>query len=102
MAMVTRDLRRHEPGDGDARITLLLGERHDEMMRLATGNAGRRVLVGCYRLGSTARPGVVLQAEAAVERADIDVTLLYTRASGPLKTGMRGSSPRRRPTMASG
>jgi len=55
------------------------------MMRSATGDAVSRVLVGSHRLGSTARPGVVLQAEAAVERANIDVTVLYTRASGPLK-----------------
>lgn len=85
MAFVTRELRRHEPREGDAQVTLLLGESHDEMMRSATGNAEARVLVGCHRLGSTARPGVVLQAEAAVERANIDVTLLYTRSSGPLK-----------------
>jgi len=85
MAIVTRELRRQEPHNGEAQITLLLGERHDEMMRSATGDAVSRVLVGSHRLGSTARPGVVLQAEAAVERANIDVTVLYTRASGPLK-----------------
>lgn len=85
MTFVTRDLRRNEPSDGTARITLVVGDRHDEAMRTATGEAARRVLVGCHRLGSTARPGVVLQAEAAVERANIDVALLYTRATGPLK-----------------
>lgn len=85
MAIVTRELHRHEPRRGDALITLLLGGSHDEMMRSATGDAASRVLVGCHRLGSTARPGVVLQAEAAVERANINVTLLYTRPSGPLK-----------------
>jgi hypothetical protein len=85
MAFVTRDLRRLEAREGSALITLLMGDRHDEMMRAATGGAAHRVLVGCHRLGSTARPGVVLQAEAAVERANIDVTLLYTRPSGPLK-----------------
>lgn len=85
MAFVTRELRRHGPRPGDAQITLLLGNAHDEMMRSATGDAAKRVLVGCHRLGSTARPGVVLQAEAAVERANIDVTVLYTRPSGPLK-----------------
>ncbi len=85
MTFATRDLRQNQPSDGTARITLVVGDRHDEAMRTATGQAARRVLVGCHRLGSTARPGVVLQAEAAVERANIDVALLYTRASGPLK-----------------
>lgn len=85
MALVSRDLRRHTPQGGSARLALILGEGHDELMRSASGAASHRVVVGCHRLGSTARPGFVLQAEAAVERANIDVTLLYTRPSGSLK-----------------
>src|SRR5271169_3782905 len=54
-------------------------------MRRASGVAEHRLIVGSHRLGSTARPGFVIQAEAAVERANVNVTLLYTISSGPLK-----------------
>lgn len=85
MAIVSRDLRRIESRSGPAQISLVIGDGHDTLMRHASGNANRRVVVGSHRLGSTARPGFVLQAEAAVERAKVDVTLIYTMPSGPLK-----------------
>jgi hypothetical protein len=50
-----------------------------------TDRGRRRMIVGSHRLGSTARPGVVMQAEAAVGRGAVEVTLLYTQSSGPLK-----------------
>ncbi|QKC90601.1 phosphatidylserine synthase [Mesorhizobium sp. NZP2234] len=85
MAIVARDLRRHTPKGGSTKISLIFGDSHDVMMRTASGAADRRVVVGSHRLGSTARPGVVIQAEAAVERAKVDTTLLYTMPSGPLR-----------------
>jgi cardiolipin synthase len=85
MAIVARDLRRHTPKGGSAKISLIFGDGHDVLMRTASGAASRRVVVGSHRLGSTARPGVVIQAETAVERAKVNVTLLYTMPSGPLK-----------------
>src|SRR5207302_1857135 len=45
----------------------------------------RIAMLGSHRLGSTARPGVVLQGEAAVDRGQVEATLLYTRTTGPLK-----------------
>ena len=85
MAIVARDLRLLPSQNGAARISLVLGEGHDAMMRQVSGGATTRILVGSNRLGSTARPGVVMQGEAAAERANIDVTLLYSIPSGPLK-----------------
>ena len=85
MAIVSRDLRRHKLRGGDAKVSLILGDGHDALMRTGSGVAKQRLIVGSHRLGSTARPGVVIQAEAAVERAKVDVTLLYTISSGPLK-----------------
>ncbi len=85
MAIVARDLRRHSPKGGPAKISLVFGDNHDVIMRTASGSANSRVVVGSHRLGSTARPGVVIQAETAVERANIGTTLLYTMPSGPLK-----------------
>jgi phosphatidylserine/phosphatidylglycerophosphate/cardiolipin synthase-like enzyme len=85
MALVARDLRRHTPRGGSGKISLMLSDGHDVLMRRASGAAERRMVVGSHRLGSTARPGVVMQAEAAVERAKLDVLLIYTMPSGPLK-----------------
>lgn len=85
MAIVARDLRRHTPKGGPAKVSLMFGDNHDALMRTASGSAKHRMVVGSHRLGSTARPGVVMQGEAAVERAKVDVTLLYTMPSGPLK-----------------
>lgn len=85
MAMVARELRQIPSRDGSAEISLILGDGHDSIMREVSGEAATRILVGSNRLGSTARPGVVMQGEVAVQRANIDVTLLYTIPSGPLK-----------------
>lgn len=85
MALTAKDLRRFDSREGPAQLSLIMGSRHDSLMRNASGLARDRLLVGCHRLGSTARPGVVMQAEAAADRGQVDVTLLYTRPSGPLK-----------------
>lgn len=85
MALIAKDLRRYPSTGGSARISLLLGDGHDVMMRNASGSAKHRLLVGCHRLGSTARPGVVMQGEAAADRSNVETTLLYTRTTGPLK-----------------
>lgn len=85
MALTATDLRRFEPQEGTAEISLILGDRHDGLMRNASGSARDRMLVGSNRLGSTARPGVVMQGEAAADRGQVRTTLLYTRPTGPLK-----------------
>jgi len=85
MAIVSRDLKRLPAEEGTAQISLLLGERHDELMREVSGAAQRRIAVGSNRLGSTARPGVVMQGEAAAQRGQVEVTLFYSFPSGPLK-----------------
>lgn len=85
MALVARDLRQRPAVDGSANLSLVLGDGHDVLMRRASGLANQRMLVGSHRLGSTARPGVVMQGEAAAGRGNIEVTLLYTQSSGPLK-----------------
>lgn len=40
--------------------------------------------MGTHRLGSTARPGAIMQAEVAAERHG-NVTVLYTMPSGPIE-----------------
>jgi hypothetical protein len=85
MALTAKDLRRFAAGEGSAEISLILGDRHEQLMRDASGSAQSRLLVGSNRLGSTARPGVVMPGVAAADRAEVDVTLIYSYPSGPLK-----------------
>ncbi|WP_044561597.1 phospholipase D-like domain-containing protein, partial [Azospirillum sp. B4] len=85
MGIVSRDLRRLPSRPGPAEITLVVGDNHDSLMREISGRAGERLFIGSNRLGSTARPGVVMQGEAAAQRAQVEVTLLYSIPSGPLK-----------------
>lgn len=53
-------------------------------MRRAAIDAKRRLFIGCDRLGSTVRPGALMQGEAAAER-NVAVSMLYTVPAGPLK-----------------
>ncbi|MER9944794.1 phosphatidylserine synthase [Mesorhizobium sp. M0092] len=86
MSFLARNLRRLPSVEGNAIATLILGDHHDVIMRTGSGMAVRKVLAGSNRLGSTARPGFIIQAEAAMARAsELDITLLYSIASGPLK-----------------
>jgi hypothetical protein len=85
MALTARDLRRTFPSRGPADITLLVGEMHDRLIRGASGAAARQFVVGSHRLGSTARPGALMQGEVAAARCGVEATVLYTQPSGPLK-----------------
>jgi hypothetical protein len=84
MAVTTRDLRRHAGSQGSAKISVVVGETHDQLIRTASG-ASHRFLVGSHRLGSTARPGAIMQGETAASREGVKAIVLYTQPSGPLK-----------------
>jgi cardiolipin synthase len=86
MALTARDLRRSTPGtDTSARMAIVAGESHDRIIRAASGTAERRFFVGSNRLGSTARPGAIMQGEVAAARRGMQAIVLYTQNSGPLK-----------------
>jgi cardiolipin synthase A/B len=85
MALTARDLRRMPTGEGPARMGVIVGEAHDEAMRTASANATKMFFVGCHRLGSTARPGAIMQGEVAAARPGVTATILYTQPSGPIK-----------------
>jgi hypothetical protein len=85
MALTARDLRRMPTGDGPACKGVIVGEAHEEAMRTASANATKRFFVGCHRLGSTARPGAIMQGEVAAARPGVSATILYTQPSGPIK-----------------
>ena len=72
-------------GVPNGEVTILEGDAHERIARSVSGAAARRIVFGSHRLGATARPGALLQSAAAAARAAIDATVIYTRASGPLR-----------------
>jgi hypothetical protein len=85
MALTANDLRRAAPGSGNASVSVVVGDVHDQLIRRASGAAMRRFVVGSNRLGSTARPGALMQGEVAAGRDGVQAVVLYTQTSGPLK-----------------
>jgi cardiolipin synthase len=84
LAGIVRELRAMPQRGGGCRAAVVCGEQHDELMRTASAGSERCFFVGTHRLGSTARTGTLMPAEVAARRHG-QVTVLYTRTSGPLK-----------------
>lgn len=84
LAIIARDLLQMRGATGSAQINLIVGEDHDSVMRLASRDARKRFVIGTHKLGSTARPGALLPAEAA-SGACPSVKVIYTTPTGPLK-----------------
>jgi cardiolipin synthase A/B len=85
MSLTARDLRRMPANGGPAAMAVIAGEAHDQMNRIASGAATKLFFIGCHKIGSTALPGALMQAEAAASRPGVSATVLYTQPSGPLK-----------------
>jgi cardiolipin synthase A/B len=85
MAQTSRDLYRAPSAGGLDRLALIVGEQHDAVIRSASSDARHRFFVGSNRLGSTARPGALMQGEVAASRPGVEATVLYTQTAGPLK-----------------
>lgn len=84
MALLRRELAAQRGRVGTAKVEVITGASHDAIMRLASSDAQRRLIIGMHKLGSTARPGALLPAEAASGDSK-SVKVLYTSPSGPLK-----------------
>jgi hypothetical protein len=84
MALLSRELAAQRGQPGNATVEVIAGDCHDPMMRLASYDAQRRLIIGMHKLGSTARPGALLPAEAAAGSSK-SVIVLYTQPSGPIK-----------------
>lgn len=74
-----------DQSSSNARIALLVGEAHDELIREASGKAERRFVVGSHRLGTTARPGAFLPSQIAA-KPGVSVTFMYSVLSNPVKS----------------
>jgi phosphatidylserine/phosphatidylglycerophosphate/cardiolipin synthase-like enzyme len=86
MARLAADARLQEPLAGvKARVTLVLGPQHAQFARIARDAARRRMFVTSHRIGSAARPSVVLPAITAVRENGIEARVFYGVASeGPV------------------
>ena len=85
LGITARDLRCAPAHPGSATVTVVIGDVHDRLLRTASGQAGKRLVIGSNRLGSTARPGAIMQGEVAAGRPGVNVVILYTQTSGPIK-----------------
>jgi cardiolipin synthase len=85
LGITARDLRRLPKSSGNSTTTLVMGQEHESIMRLASGAAKARFVVGSNRLGSTARPGALMPSKLAASREGVSATVLYSRPSGPIK-----------------
>ena len=83
--LTKRDLKRLTPKGGPTRIALISGDAHDALLREASGTATKRLVLGCHKLGSTARPGALLQGQVAASRPGMAVSVLYTMVSKPMR-----------------
>lgn len=84
LAITVTDLRREPPRGGPHKVALIAGAAHEDVVLRASQDAQQRLLIGCDRLGSTARPGALMQGESAAGR-NVEVVILYTVPAGPLK-----------------
>lgn len=84
LAILNRDLSDKRGTSGTAQVSMIMGEEHDAVMRLASSEAHKHLVIGTHKLGSTARPGALLPAEAAAGPRK-SVKVLYTVTTGPLK-----------------
>jgi cardiolipin synthase len=93
------DLRRQKgesgEGSGNATVTVVAGQAHDAIMRVASGTGPRRLVIGSDRLGATAWTGALIPGELVKELSGGAVVILYRRPSGPVKNRAATVSERR-------
>lgn len=82
MARLASDARlQKQPAGSKAKVTLVLGPQHAQFARIARDAARRRMFVTSHRIGSAARPSVVLPAITAVRENGIEARVFYGVAS---------------------
>jgi cardiolipin synthase len=86
LAITARDIRRDAKEEcGPGEMELVTGERHDTLIRYASRTAAKRFIVGSNKLGSTARPGALMQSALAASTPGVEATVIFTDPSGPLR-----------------
>jgi len=78
MARLASDTRLQKPPTGiKAKVTLVLGPQHAQFVRVARDAARRRMFVTSHRIGSAARPTVIVPAITAAQKNGIEVRVFY-------------------------
>lgn len=78
MARLAADARLQKPPVGvKARVSLVLGPQHAQFARIARDSARRRMFVTSHKIGSAARPSVILPAITAVRENGIEARVFY-------------------------
>lgn len=86
MARLASDARLQKPPIGvKAKVTLVLGPQHASFARMARDTACRRMFVTSHRIGSAARPSIIVPAITAVRENGIEARVFYGVANvGPI------------------
>jgi phosphatidylserine/phosphatidylglycerophosphate/cardiolipin synthase-like enzyme len=78
MARLASDARLQKPPVGvKAKVSLVLGPQHAQFARIARDSARHRMFVTSHKIGSAARPSVILPAITAVRENGIEARVFY-------------------------
>lgn len=78
MARLAADARALKAPPGvKAKVSLVLGPQHAQFVRMARDGAQRRLFVTSHRLGSAARPSVIIPAITAMRARGVDARIFY-------------------------
>jgi hypothetical protein len=77
LTAIARTLRNHPPSTGSAKIRLIRGDDHANLMRLARETAVRSIMVGGDRLGLAAEARTIIPMMAAAKRS-VEGTICYS------------------------
>lgn len=83
LTTITRSLKARSIASGPARIRIVKGDEHGELMRLARETAERSIVVGGDRLGVAAEARTIIPMMAAARRS-VEGIICYSKPSGPV------------------
>lgn len=84
LGITARDMRREPRAGGTTKLSIIVGAGHEALMRTASLEPNRSLVIGAHRLGANARTGAVLPGEAAADRK-VATTVFYSLVAGPVK-----------------
>lgn len=69
---------------GRAKVSVILGAQHADLLRTARDEAAKRIFVASHRLGVAARPAVLTPALSAAHHRGVRTDVFYGTTSGPM------------------
>jgi phosphatidylserine/phosphatidylglycerophosphate/cardiolipin synthase-like enzyme len=83
LTTLARSLRTHAVSGGEAKLRIVRGDEHAELMRLARETANKSIMVGGDRLGLAAEARTIIPMMAATKRP-VERIICYSKLSGPV------------------